>query len=436
MLRRFDCSVMDPGRPAVVTSEAVTSWSELLQSSEDLELRYAPLRGRRVGVRTRALGLYLAQLTALERLDCDVFLVDPALSGEPVEELRARFRIAAIVDGMELATFPQDEVGSGQGLVTIFTSGTTGVPKAAQHGWDGLARPVRLGGELWRANWLLCYRPNLYAGLQVILQCLANGGTLVAPPPRAKAGEVVRMARQHDVAYASATPSYWRWLTTFVGQAELREWPLRQITLGGEIADQRVLDQLANCFPAVRLVHIYATTELGRCFAVSDGLAGFPASLVGQVSDSGVEIRVDEGELLARSANAMRGYDPLCGQSASGGDWFRTGDLVQRLGDRYFILGRKTDVINVGGNKVSPQRVESVVQAVPGVLDAIAFGKRSSIVGELVACEFVIAPGHDAQQVVEAVRRACAVELLPHELPRLLKAVPEIALSAANKKVR
>jgi acyl-coenzyme A synthetase/AMP-(fatty) acid ligase len=80
--------------------------------------------------------------------------------------------------------------------------------------------------------------------------------------------------------------------------------------------------------------------------------------------------------------------------------------------------------------------VERVVQAVPGVRDAIAFGKRSSLVGELVACELVVAPDHDAAQVVDAVRRACAAQLLPHEAPRFIRPVPEIALSAAGKKVR
>ena len=90
----------------------------------------------------------------------------------------------------------------------------------------------------------------------------------------------------------------------------LAQLPIVQITLGGEVVDQAVLDRLKNAFPKSRLVHIYATTEMGRCFSVNDGLAGFPASYLKAPLPDGVELKIEDGQLMIRSANSMRMYDP------------------------------------------------------------------------------------------------------------------------------
>src|SRR5690606_28394717 len=84
---------------------------------------------------------------------------------------------------------------------------------------------------------------------------------------------------QHSVNAVSATPSLWRQLMM---TAQLSTLPLQQITLGGEIADQPLLDTLAALFPTARLLHIYASTEAGVGFAVADKRAGFPASWLNQ----------------------------------------------------------------------------------------------------------------------------------------------------------
>ena len=194
------------------------------------------------------------------------------------------------------------------------TSGTTGEPKAARHSWDSLTRPVRRQAASQPPCWLLAFRPQLYAGLQVILQALLNGGTLVVAPPQAPPDEVVELMAQAGVEFASATPSYWRRLLMSSDAAMQRRVPLVQITLGGEVVDQSILDQLHETFPAARLVHIYATTELGRCFSVTDGRAGFPRAWLDQTSSDGIALQVRGGELWVRSANAMAGYDSrACG---------------------------------------------------------------------------------------------------------------------------
>jgi acyl-CoA synthetase (AMP-forming)/AMP-acid ligase II len=117
-------------------------------------------------------------------------------------------------------------------------------------------------------------------------------------------------------------------------------------------------------------------------------------------------------------------------------DWRATGDQVEQVGDRCYFVGRRSDHINVGGNKVQPLRVEQVVQTVPGIRDVRVFGRRSSLVGEMVACEFVAEPGFDPEQVKQALQDACRERLDAHERPRLIQSVSAIALSSAGKKIR
>ena len=76
--------------------------------------------------------------------------------------------------------------------------------------------------------------------------------------------------------HSSGTPTFWRQLLLFAPDDELSACRLEQITMGGEAVTQGLLDQLSGLFPQTRLVHIYASTELGRLFSVTDKRAGFP----------------------------------------------------------------------------------------------------------------------------------------------------------------
>ncbi len=146
---------------------------------------------------------------------------------------------------------------------------------------------------------------------------------------------------------------------------------LQQITLGGEAIDQQILDALHGIFPTARMIHIYATTELGRCFSVSDGRAGFPAQLLEQPTAEGVELKVEDNQLFVRPAHAMEAYDralPAADRFDPSG-WFATGDLVRIEGDRVYFAGRRGDMINVGGNKVQPLEIENRLRGLPQIAD-------------------------------------------------------------------
>lgn len=426
-------------RNAVVTPAQTTTWAGLREKSQHLFEAHGHLSKRRIGLSFQSSPESYAALAALDRLSCDVFLLDSHLGFEEAIELSGRLKLGGLLSAEREAEFTFRELAgeerwSGESTITILTSGSTGKPKAARHSWDSLSRPIRKGFGTG-AVWLLTYRPNLYAGLQVMLQCFAQGGTLAVPGQDMDPNATARFMVEAGVQYVSATPSYWRRLLMFSDAEVLRQVPLQQVTLGGEVIDQAILDNLRRSFPTARLVHIYATTELGRCFSVGDGRAGFPASYLAKPLPDGAELRIQDEELQVRSPNAMRMYDPLSSQQLSS-DWFATGDIVEAAGSRVFFVGRKTEMINVAGSKVFPIEVERVIRTVPGVSDVRVFGKISSIAGELVACEIVPAPGQDQGALKGVVSRTCRAALASHQQPRIIKFVERIDLSSAGKTLR
>ena len=320
--------------------------------------------------------------------------------------------------------------------MTILTSGTTGEPKAVRHSWEGLFRPVRASKTQSSPKWLLSYRPHLYAGLQVALQCFADHGTLAICPHDASPRFLAEFLVSAKVEYVSATPSYWRRLLMFGDAETLKQLSLAQITLGGEVVDQQILDKLRHYFPKARIVHIYATTEAGRCFSVDDGMAGFPVAYLQQARLDGTELRLQDSELLIRSPNSMKTYDPHSSKRNSVQDWFATGDVVTLTNDRVYFIGRKSEMINVAGSKVFPIEVEKVIRLVPGVEDVRVFGKSSSIAGQLVACEIVAQDEENLEALKKRVTKTCLDRLTSYQRPRSISFVEKLSLSSAGKTSR
>jgi acyl-CoA synthetase (AMP-forming)/AMP-acid ligase II len=110
--------------------------------------------------------------------------------------------------------------------------------------------------------------------------------------------------------------------------------------------------------------------------------------------------------------------------------------VVEVVRDRVYFLGRKSDVINVGGNKVHPLEVERVIGKAEGVADVRVFGKSSSVAGELVACEIVPEEGRIGEEVKKLVARKCSEELTHFQRPRFITIVSDIRLSMSGKVIR
>jgi acyl-coenzyme A synthetase/AMP-(fatty) acid ligase len=320
------------------------------------------------------------------------------------------------------------DLPAGEGFAVLLqTSGTTGAPKVVRHDFNRLRGRLRGTGDR-DARWLLTYEPAAFAGVQVILTALAAGATLIAAPGEGIAG-LARTALAHGATHVSGTPSFWRAFLLALGDGRP---PLKAVTLGGEAADQPLLDRLVQAFPDARLRHIYASTEAGSLFAVTDGQAGFPASWL----ETGVEavgLRIRDGVLEVRSPRAMLGYAD--GGAAERDGWIATGDLVTVVGERVLFTGRADGRVNVGGVKVSPEAVEALLLTLPEVQDALVTAAANPITGHILTAAVVPAPGVNEAAVRSAVRDAAAA-LEPAARPRLIHVVERLELAASGKKRR
>jgi acyl-coenzyme A synthetase/AMP-(fatty) acid ligase len=313
----------------------------------------------------------------------------------------------------------------------MMTSGTTGAPKIAMHSLDGLLSRAKTGMHPGNrgAKWLLTYQPTGFAGVQVQLTAVVGRGVVVSPAERTPAG-FLEAAKGAGVTQISATPTFWRSFLMVVRPGEL---PLRQITLGGEAADQSTLDRVRKAYPDARVTHIYASTEAGVVFSVHDGLEGFPAEWLDSGSQ-GVQLRVNDGFLQIRTPNGMRGYVSDTAQPLLDDGWLSTADRVEIRGSRAYIVGRDDSTINVGGSKVYPLMVEQFLLRQPGVIEARVFGQPNPISGFLVAAEVVIEKDLDPAATRSTILAACREGLAAYQVPRVFKVVDAIAVRQSGKK--
>jgi acyl-CoA synthetase (AMP-forming)/AMP-acid ligase II len=214
------------------------------------------------------------------------------------------------------------------------------------------------------------------------------------------------------------------------------------VRLSGEVADQTVLDKLRAAYPHARIAHAFASTEAGVAFDVNDGHAGFPSEFVGNPKAS-IQMKVQDGTLWIRSdRTAARYLGNAAAFPATEDGYVDTGDMVELDAGRYYFRGRKGGIINVGGLKVYPEEVESVLNADPRVRMSLVKARRSPITGALVVAEVVLSEGQNpndaegAERVKNDLLDACRRTLAAHKVPALLRFVPGLELTAAGKLVR
>lgn len=318
----------------------------------------------------------------------------------------------------------------------LFTSGTIGRPKLVVHTLASLAGPLDDGLAVAAdAVWCTFYDVRRYGGLQILLRALLGGGSMVLSQNDEAVASFLARAGECGVTHISGTPSHWR--RALMSSAAACISP-HYVRLSGEVADQAILNQLAATYPAARITHAFASTEAGVAFDVSDGLAGFPAALIGQPGAK-ADLRVENGSLRIRSARTASRYLGDRGVLADADGFVDTGDMVALRGDRYYFAGRREGVINVGGQKVHPEEVEAVISQHPGVQMARVHGRPSAITGALVVADIVVrlsAEQHSFEAIRAEVLAKCRAALPAHKVPTMLRAVPALDIAASGKLAR
>ena len=322
----------------------------------------------------------------------------------------------------------------------LLTSGTTGAPKLVLHTLESLmsalSRSARAPADA--LVWSTFYDIRRYGGLQVFLRGV-HAGSLVLSDPAEPVSDFLARAAADGVTHISGTPSHWRRALMSGAAAAIAP---RYVRLSGEIADRPILDSLRAAYPAAAVAHAFASTEAGVAFEVRDGRAGFPAALVG--APGAVELRVADETLQIRSpGTAQRYLGEGAGPLRAADGFVDTGDRLEEQAGRYYFMGRRGGVINVGGLKVHPEEVEAVINAHPWVQMSLVRSRRNAITGAIVTADVVMAAAGAARgtpPAPEVLRREltdrCRRALAPHKVPAMIRIVPTLEVSASGKLVR
>lgn len=336
-----------------------------------------------------------------------------------------------IVDGPGGSSHPLYEAlraFDSPGLV-IFTSGTTGTPKGALHDVRRLLTKFHSPGKDLTTLAFLLF--DHIAGVDTLLYCLANASTVVCLPDRSVETVCKRIAT-YDVEVLPTAPSFLN-LLLLERQDDLGSLrSLRIITYGGETMPQGVLDRLADTLPDVRLIQKYGTSELGALRSRSDSDRSQWLSFGGK----GTRWRVSDGLLEVSTETAMLGYLNAPSPFTPDG-WYRTGDRVEVEGESIRILGRDSDLINVGGQKVYPAEVEEAISQLPGIADVAVFGRPHPILGSTVCARVRIAtPGTSDAEARTLIRQGLAGRLEAYKIPQKIEVTSQALSTDRFKRKR
>lgn len=346
----------------------------------------------------------------LESLEVTVDQINKAQYFQPnlKDKLRNFSEILQLLESINEKVFTQ-----------IFTSGTTGKPKKVSQSLLNLTRAVKKDVALHSNVWGFAYNPSHFAGLQVFFQALYNQNYIVYIF-NSDYKLVEKDLLENDVTHLSCTPTYLKMLIPNI--VEPIESVLN-ITSGGEKFDSRVSNNLKTLFPNAKIKNVYASTEAGSLLRANGELFTIPEKYQKLIRIEGEELLINK-ELLGNS-ESFELFE----------DWYKTGDIVEFKDDlkvEFRFKNRKSEMINVGGYKVNPEEIKTIIQNVEGVKDVIVFGRKNSIMGNIIETNIIKDASFSDSDIKSAIKKEVE-SIQEFKRPRIVKFVENFELTRTGK---
>ena len=344
----------------------------------------------------------LVPLTSLTRNDHEYFF-ETALVDWVVEDGQATQRIHQdthpLLDELRTRDHP--------GLV-LFSTGTTGRPKAILHDMTAFLKRFETPRPTLRTMAFLLF--DHIGGINTLLHTLFNAGVVITPTDRSVSG-VLATCRDHHVEALPTTPTFLRMLLISGLIPDAVPDCLKIITYGTERMDQPTLDAMCDLLPDVDFRQTFGMSELGIVRVKSQARD----SLFMRIGGEGVQTRVDDAVLNIWSPTRMMGYLNADSPFDAEG-WYDTKDIVETDGDFIKVVGRTSEVINVGGLKFMASEVERVALDYPGVALVSVTARANPVTGQHI--EMTVETVDDQPLDIAAMREYLSDRLPPHMIPR------------------
>jgi acyl-CoA synthetase (AMP-forming)/AMP-acid ligase II len=342
--------------------------------------------------------------------------------------------------------------------VLLYTSGTTGEPKAAvlrhRHLASYVLSAVEFMGAAEDHAALVSVPPYHIAGVVTILSSLYSGRRMVYLP-RFDAERWVDLAREEDITHAFVVPTMLSRILDVLEARGVKLPSLLHLAYGGGRMPTPVLERALGLLPEVGFVNAYGLTETAstiamlrpedhRAAAESDdpvvrarlGSVGRPLpALELEIRDERGRPRPvgERGEIWVRGAQVAGEYVDRMALGADG--WFPTRDGGWLDGGGFlFVEGRLDDVIVRGGENLSPGEIEDTLLAHPAVRDAGVIGVPDEEWGETVAAAVVLQPG--AEATVEELQDWVRARLRSSRTPTVIEFRAELPYNETGKLLR
>ena len=318
------------------------------------------------------------------------------------------------------------------GGFVLFTSGTSGESKGVVLSAKRLMKrfekmPTNIDKSL---RCLVFLKLDHIGGLNTLFSILFSGGTAVSVNDHS-AETVCEAVEKHKIQLLPTTPTFLNMLLLSGAHLQYDLTSLSIITYGTEPMPSSTLHAVHTAFPTIKLKQTYGLTELGIFSTKSKD----SSSDWMRVGGDGIETKVENGIFFVRSQSAMLGYLNAPSPFTEDG-WYNTGDRVEVDGEYIRILGRDSEIINVGGEKVYPAEVESVLLEMPHVKEVVVKGKPNPVTGNIVIASFVIESDEDRRALYRRMVNFCSQRLESFKIPKVISISNKTFVSDRLKKSR
>ncbi len=378
-------------------------------------------------------GDYSPQICALMFALMKVKAIQVPLTSEVSVEMSSFIKIAGVQflyefdakDGYSLKIFPRKELPNlilsfyerGHPGLIVFTSGSTGMPKGILHDCELIMKKFEKPRQSWRT--ILFLLMDHFGGFNTFLGTFANGGVAICPTARTANG-IAKSIYDGEASLLPTTPTFLNLMALNSVSKIYDLSSVKLITYGTELMSEATLEQCRQMFPEARLKQTYGLSELGVLRSDSPN----KNSLWVKIGGRGFDVKVHDGVLWVRSESNMVGY--LNAPSPFDDDgWMCTGDEVEIDGEFIRFLGRKSEVINVGGKKVYPIEIENVLLGADNIKDATVFGKSHPIMGQVVYARVSLIKPESQDILLERLRAHCNQHLAQYKVPVRFQVVEE-----------
>lgn len=298
--------------------------------------------------------------------------------------------------------------------ITLFTSGTMGIPKKVSHDFKSITRFVKVSERNEKSIWGFAYNPTHMAGIQVFFQAFFNGNSIIRLFGL-NTKDIYTEITNNGITHISATPTFYRLLlpcnATFLS--------VERITSGGEKFNEKTFKKLNKVFPNAKITNVYASTEAGTLFASQNDI---------------FSVRPEYESFINIENNELLIHRSLMGSTgANVNEWYNTGDIIEIVSQKplkFRFVNRKSEMINVGGYKVNPLEVEEAILALSSINNVRVYSKSNSVLGNIICCEVVTS----SSQITESsIRTFLQSKIQEFKIPRIIRFVDELTTTRTGK---